>query len=321
MMNDAICRAYKMDYYTALTSEKNVLLPNFRLPTEAEWEYAALSSNSKQFINDKPYKYFVNTFPWQYEYLTDNKGNYLANFGAIFDQNSMQIKSVYEFYDYDTDGKGKNDGQGYFYSSPVKTFPPNGFGLYDMAGNVAEWVMDRYRPYSYYSFDQYSSLADTLLVQEWESWENYFIVYETDSANLNKEDSYSIHYFDKDNEIDMIDESNQDFDSRLIKANDNESIALQKLVDNQAVYNIDEIMDTTNFKSHWLTRAKIEIHNAKVVEANPNARIVKGGSWATGPAYMQCGSREILSATKTKSMVGFRICMTYIGDISISVKK
>lgn len=97
-----------------------VLYPNFRLPTEAEWEYAACFQNNEGYNRD--------IYPWEGYATTNKKGKYLANFGTIRDQNNVWHKS------YDDDG--------FFSTSEVKAYPPNQKGLYDMAGNVAEWVLD-----------------------------------------------------------------------------------------------------------------------------------------------------------------------------------
>ena len=87
---------------------------DYRLPTEIEWEYAARGG-----LQDAPY-------PWGGPYLTDDRGCYLANFKP-------------KRGDYVED-----QGKGYMYTGPVKTFHANGFGLYDMAGNVAEWTSSAY---------------------------------------------------------------------------------------------------------------------------------------------------------------------------------
>ncbi|MDN5204021.1 SUMF1/EgtB/PvdO family nonheme iron enzyme [Fulvivirgaceae bacterium BMA10] len=90
-------------------------MPDFRLPTEAEWEYAAKGGRK----NAK--------YPWGNPYIRNSKGCMLANFKP---------------------GRGNYHDDGFDYTSPVGSYFSNDFGLYDMSGNVSEWCEDAFNPAS-----------------------------------------------------------------------------------------------------------------------------------------------------------------------------
>ena len=109
-----------------------LILPEYRLPTEAEWEYAALA-----LVGNREYNIYKGQkkYPWSGQYTRSGKRQYRGDQLANFKQGKGDYGGIAGWSDDGADITNK-----------VKSYSPNDFGLYDMAGNVAEWVQDVYRP-------------------------------------------------------------------------------------------------------------------------------------------------------------------------------
>jgi formylglycine-generating enzyme len=99
--------AYLNDYRENVLNE--FPMPKFRLPTEAEWEYAARGGRD------------LAKYPWGNPYIRNAKGCMLANFKP---------------------GRGNYYDDGFAYTSPIQSYFANDYGIFDMSGNVSEWVLD-----------------------------------------------------------------------------------------------------------------------------------------------------------------------------------
>ncbi|MFM7596048.1 MAG: SUMF1/EgtB/PvdO family nonheme iron enzyme [Flavobacteriales bacterium] len=114
--------------------EDGILLPKYRLPTEAEWEYAALGllgnldPNSENIDERRIY-------PWDGHYVRYDEEQFQGTIQANFVRGTGDNMGV---------SGALNDGADA--TTYVDAYWPNDFGLYNMAGNVSEWVMDTYRP-------------------------------------------------------------------------------------------------------------------------------------------------------------------------------
>lgn len=309
MINLEICKTNKIDYNKAINEGNSILLPEFRLPTEAEWEYAARAEFFKEKSGVKNSSNEL--FPWSGNNLYDSKGNYYANFGPIKDVNGFEVKSFQQYFSTSKKMNKPIAGDVYFFTSLVKSFSPNGLGLYDMAGNAAEWVLDNYIPQSYEDINNFSPFRGNIFSND--SVPNAFLndstgifaVYRSDLKRLDRNPD-NINYLDGD----YVPETNPEIPPEIIKSTDDVHVAMKKLIDRNSYYGLNEKADTISNKERWLSLASLEIHNVKVAERFPDGRIVKGGSWVNGPVYMQCGSKELFPESKGSSRIGFRICMS-----------
>jgi formylglycine-generating enzyme required for sulfatase activity len=239
---------------------------DIRLPNEMEWEFAARSEASE--INEKSH------FAWSQSdsKILDKDGNYLANFGPIKDENGILIKDYME--------TGQNDNFGALYCSKVGTFAPYN-GMYDLAGNVDEWVLDRAIPSDLnYCFDEFEGNDNLDKLRR---------------ADLNFE-SFCSNYFDS------------------IFAKKDEAAYRKKM---QIV--LEEILAGTNIKpylkKYTLNQILDELTKEFRMLCADDKRLAKGGSWNSDLANVATGSRRAYNQNRGYSFVGFRIACSSVQKI------
>jgi sulfatase modifying factor 1 len=118
-----------------LTIESGYVMPPYRLPTEAEFEYAAIAMIGTQYSDENQSNQRI--YPWDGSTMRQPRGRKQGTMLANFKRGPGDYAGIA--------GKS-NDGA--IITQEIRSYPANDNGLYDMAGNVSEWVYDVYRPLS-----------------------------------------------------------------------------------------------------------------------------------------------------------------------------
>ena len=279
--------------------ETGLLVPTYRLPTEAEWEYAALGLEELREGNLYRGK---KKFPWSGEYTRSQQkktlGDQLANFKLGRG-------------DYGGIAGWSEEGSGITTSS--RAYPPNSFGLYGMAGNVSEWVADVYRPiideeandFNYYRGNIYSKPQITrdgrVTTIDQENFKDQFQIMENGrlkifklpgeiaSEELTEDDLQRINYTRAEN--------------RDFQDGDNEST--REFASSSSSLNRPMYSDPTLTKSSSTKRLTL-ISN--------EARVYKGGSWLDRSYYLDPAQRRFYPEYFATNFIGFRNAMSYMGE-------
>jgi gliding motility-associated lipoprotein GldJ len=290
-----------------------VLLPEYRLPTEAEWEYAALG-----LVGIRSYNVYRGRkkYPWDGQYTRSgdakSQGDQLAN----FKQGSGDYGGIAGWSDDGAD-----------ITAQVKSYQPNDYGLYDMAGNVSEWVLDVYRPiiddefndFNYYRGNVYTKnkINDDGSVKVVTPEE---IAYDTLSDGkivaralpgelaqvpIGEMDTYLRTNFSKSDNKDFRD---GDKSSTRYYQPFNEITSSSKRMYNSPEFNTDT--DTLgNVKPEYDEKNRTTL-------VSDNARVYKGGSWKDRAYWLDPAQRRYFPQDMATDYIGFRNAMSRVGSKS-----
>ena len=301
-----------------------LILPEYRLPTEAEWEYAAAAD-----VGQREYNIYKGQkkYPWSGSYTRSGKrkikGDQLANF--------KQGKG-----DYGGIAGWSDDGADI--TNVVKSYPPNDFGLYDMAGNVAEWVADVYRPmvddevsdFNYFRGNVYTKnkIGDDGKVElvtaqniAYDTLPNGRIVARNAPGQIaqvpvDEKETYLRQNFDKSDERNYRDGDKQSSRYYNFGAGSEESANLKE---NQRMYNSPKHNVSVDSLGN-MTR-KFDKSNKRTTLVNDEVRVYKGGSWRDRAYWLDPAQRRYFPQDMATDYIGFRCAMSRVGPKSDKKKR
>jgi len=281
--------------------EDGLILPKYRLATEAEWEFAALGyvgNTQEENTNERK------LYPWNGNSLRNgnpkNQGEIMANFKRGKGDNMGVAGSLNDNADI---------------TAPVRSYWPNDYGLYNMAGNVSEWVMDVYRP-----------VIEQTTVSDHRSFRGN--VYTTPKTDVDgfiaekdtlgritmipvdvKENAYRRNYKKSDN-INFLD---GDIESQM-DVNWTDLIGERGGADTSKVRIDKWNSEASKYKDNSQEGNSNEMYEyGESSLITDRTRVFKGGSWKDRAYWLNPGTRRFLDQDQSTDAIGFRCAMDRVG--------
>ena len=294
-----------------------IIMPEYRLPTEAEWEYAAAAD-----VGQREYNIYKGQkkYPWSGEYTRSGKrqtrGDQLAN----FKQGNGDYGGIAGWSDDGAD-----------ITNAVKSYPANDFGLYDMAGNVAEWVADVYRPiidneandFNYFRGNMYTKNkigADgkveivTRENMKYDTLSNGKLLARNFPGQIaqvpvDEQETYLRQNFDKSINIGYRDgdkQSSKYYNFGSSEAGSDKEKNIEKMY-NSPVHNV-----TTDSLGKMVR--KYDRSSKRTTLINDKIRVYKGGSWRDRAYWLDPAQRRYIPQVMATDYIGFRCAMSRVGS-------
>lgn len=295
-----------------------ILAPKFRLPTEAEWEYAA-----KAIVENREYNTIRGRkkYAWQGKYTRNKsrrfRGDQLANF--------KQGKG-----DYSGVPGWSNDGGDI--TMPVKSYKPNAFGLYDMSGNVAEWVADVYRPIIDNDANDFNYFRGNIFTKKMIDAEGKVVIVEDNSVEydtldngklipkalpgdvkyipITKRDAYMRNNYEKAYNVDAKD---GDLGSTKFYNKDEEELDSKPRMYNSPI-------KPREIGESGLIMQKYDTKKRTTLVSN-QTRVYKGGSWKDREYWLDPAQRRYLPEYMATNFIGFRCATDRLGPMTYKRRK
>ncbi len=282
--------------------EDGILKQAYRLPSEAEWEYAALAlAGNTQFENIDDGKIYTWNGMGVRSAKSKTRGLIMANFKR---------------------GNGDNAGVGGYLNdkaditAPVRSYAPNDFGLYNMAGNVNEWVADTYRQTSFEEFEDFNPFRGN-------EFSNKRLA--DPSKGLYAKDKYGKPIKDPAH-------ANKKLKYSELLALQQQSTVAQSANPNAAPLAttpqtgslpIDSLLPKNSGKAYNpdARGEKDEVNKAlygTTTLVNDHSKVYKGGSWNDMAFWLNPATRRFMDQDEASAEVGFRCAMTLVGAPEIN---
>ena len=302
--------------------ESGAIPLKYRLPTESEWEYAALGLTELRNYNVYRGR---KKYPWDGQYSRSGerkkRGDQLANF--------KQGKG-----DYGGIAGWSDDGADI--TNEVMSYEPNDFGLYDMAGNVSEWVADVYRPVVDDEFSDFGYYRGNVYTKNAIGSDGTFKVVGVDDIQYDTLSTGRVGAKTLPGQLervavddsDMLNRQRTNFDqSNNINFRDGDRASSRNFDDFESgtdgSTNEKETRQMYNSPVYKKSDGKLtfDSSNDKTSLINDEVRVYKGGSWKDREYWLDPAQRRYYPQQMATLDIGFRCAMSRVGSKSLSKKK
>jgi gliding motility-associated lipoprotein GldJ len=264
----------------AIKFEDGILFPKYRLPTEAEFEYAARAEIGVTY-DERTIERRV--YGWSGSNVRDPSKKRRGQMMANFQRGRGDLAGVA--------GGRQNDGSAI--PDKIRSYPPNDFGLYDMVGNVNEWVADVYRPMSFNDVEEFNPFRGNIFMELAKDAE----------GNVLPKDSLGRMVYDT---VGFADRYNYRVgDNRNYKDGDIGS----SIFFNEASEKPDSVSDS----NRMYFQGNGEKQENMVTLISDKSRVYKGGGFLDRPYWLRPATRRFLDQDKAQWDIGFRCAMSSLG--------
>jgi gliding motility-associated lipoprotein GldJ len=302
-----------------VTAQDGILTQKFRLPTEVEWEYAAKALNeNREYNNIRGRK----KYSWSGKYTRDRSTRYKGDQLANFKQRQGNYSGLAGWSDDGSDIPIR-----------VKSYPPNAFGLYDMSGNVAEWVSDVYRPIIDTEANDFNYYRGNIFQKKLiDSTGQVVIIGESAQATVTYDTlpNGKVVPLELPGEIKYVPITRDDAFMRRnyrvsanLNKNDGDKISTRhyELEDDQfanepRMYNSPRIREKDSVGGPNLYDNK-----KRTTLISDETRVHKGGSWRDREYWLDPAHRRYLPEYMSTNYIGFRCATDIVGALSYKKRK
>ena len=294
-----------------------LILPEYRLPTEAEWEYAAVA-----LVGNREYNIYKGQkkYPWSGKYTRSSKRQYRGDQLANFKQGKGDYGGIAGWSDDGADITNK-----------VKSYAPNDFGLYDMAGNVAEWVQDVYRPMVDDEANDFNYFRGNVYTKNKIGEDGVVELVTSDNITYNTLSNGRIMARNFPGQIAQVPvDENETYlrtqfstsDNRNYRDGDRQSTRFYKFTDSEEGAG-EEKHRMYEAPKHSITAdslgkmdKKFDKSDKRTTLVDDNVRVYKGGSWRDRAYWLDPASRRFFPQDMATDYIGFRCAMSKVGPKS-----